>query len=77
MKDLKLARFWVRNAFIGSIQVSFEPKEAMLESVCKDFAIRVKVLRARGLISSTMALVNMFKRRAIGTYLLKVRIAGD
>ena len=52
MKVLKLSRLWFKKAFIGSIHVSFDPKEAMLESVCSDFAINVKARRARGLTSS-------------------------
>ena len=77
MKDLKLVRFCVRNAFIGSIQVSLDPNDAMFDSVCRDFAIRVNVRRARGLMSSTSPLVNVFEMITVETYLSRVRTAED
>lgn len=41
-------RWEVRNAFIGSIHASFVPNEDIFARPCNDFAIKVKVRRARG-----------------------------
>lgn len=56
MNVLNDSRCELRNAFMGSIQVSLVPNDAMFASPCKDLAIRVNVLRARGLGSSAVRL---------------------
>jgi hypothetical protein len=43
---LNSSRCEVRNEFIGSIHASLVPKEDMFARPCKDFAIKVNVLRA-------------------------------
>jgi hypothetical protein len=58
MNRLKSSRLDVRNAFIGSIQVSLAPKDAILDSVCRDLATRVSVRRAFGFTSSVLYVSN-------------------
>lgn len=52
MNDLNASRWVLRKAFMGSIQCSFDPKEAMFAKPCNDLAMRVKLLRAFGFGSS-------------------------